>query len=219
MKHTIVSLALLALFLAWGSPSSAVFTQSNSGLFIYSYSENDNDNGLSVSDFESDFYAATDYDSIADIDWDWDTFAFYDKVDAPNTSSPSSRLNLNNLEGKSNEPEEWISGSATTDDPVDFFSVKAGNDFALYWLNPASTSFTWNTSDISGNAAMSHISTWTVSGSSAPVPEAGTLLLFGLGLLGLTGIARKKITAKKTGMKLDFSCSACPGLRSGVTPE
>lgn len=75
---------------------------------------------------------------------------------------------------------------------IDFYSVKAGNQFALYYENPAAVEGTWNTTDINfvagNNPFISHFSAYT----TAPVPEPGTLLLLAFGLLGFGFLKRKK---------------------------
>jgi len=95
------------------------------------------------------------------------------------------------------------SGTWTTTNPgpavdVSFYAVKAGNYFALYLVDPALDSGLWTTADILvGNGEIPSISHLDVlTGSSTPVPEPATMLLFGTGLAGLAGIARRKTHQK-----------------------
>lgn len=80
-----------------------------------------------------------------------------------------------------------------------YYSIKTGsstNDggFELYHVEEGGLSGTWNTDGLE-NRNLSHISFW--SAGSTPVPEPATLLLFGTGLLGMAGFARKRVSAKK----------------------
>ena len=132
----------------------------------------------------------------ADDNWDWDTFAFYDKNDLnesslPDTTSVNDHLTI---KGEFNDEGELKSGSFTTDDPINFYSTKAGNSYDLYWSNPASSSIDWGPTD----KGMSHISAWTVGGGSAPVPEPETWAMLGFGLLGLLLVGRKQKLFQKT---------------------
>lgn len=75
---------------------------------------------------------------------------------------------------------------------IDFYVVKGSNEFALYLVVPAASSGTWNTGNLrtnSGNIpAISHFSGYA---KTTAVPEPMSLLLLGLGLVGVAGFSRK----------------------------
>ena len=118
---------------------------------------------------------------------------FYAKVEFPSeaTTDGSGELTLDYVLSADGESR---SGTWYTDDEISLFSVKTGKSYALYWLDPAATSGTWNTSDLS-DKGISHFSAWTVVTEAPPRlypnPEPTTVLLFGFGLLGIARISRR----------------------------
>jgi hypothetical protein len=89
-----------------------------------------------------------------------------------------------------------IWGTPNAPDAIDFYVVKASNNFAVYSVNPGDNYGSWSTYDLwlnmdgSGNSLeISHLTGYQAS----PVPIPTTLLLFGSGLLGLVGIKRKRL--------------------------
>ena len=88
----------------------------------------------------------------------------------------------------------WYSGTWATDGlwNVSYYTVKAGNYFALYETLQPAFSGTWSTIGLLvGNGQQPEISHLGAVASSVSVPEPATLLLLGLGLVGLAGVRRK----------------------------
>lgn len=117
-------------------------------------------------------------------------FDFYSKIDAPASSGSWMRLTFDSGN---------FTGTWTTDDPIEFYTVKASNQFALYWIDGGATQGFWSTEHLQNKGGkqpqISHLSTWNTLESSEipsnPVPEPGTMILLGIGILGLAGVGRK----------------------------
>jgi len=89
-------------------------------------------------------------------------------------------------------------GTWATEKPIEFYSVKGGTEFAFYWLSTPSSEGFWTTDHLKnggGNVpAISHLSAWNPGTADTVVPEPGTIVLLGLGLLGVVGLGRKKFS-------------------------
>lgn len=82
-----------------------------------------------------------------------------------------------------------VSGETNTFSSMDFLTVNASNDaFIDYVFLSGEYGNTWLVDNMSGDA--------TGVGDSSAIPEPGTIILLGLGLLGLVGIGRKQRPAK-----------------------
>ena len=114
------------------------------------------------------------------------------KVDWPATSNDG--LELSSLIfNDDNEPTSGQWGY-TGMGIVGYLVVKAGPNFAVYEYNDVITgnmpnTGLWDTSDLS-NKGLSHITAYQGQASVVPVPAA--VWLFGSGLIGLVGLARRK---------------------------
>jgi len=87
---------------------------------------------------------------------------------------------------------------------IEFYAIKAGNDYAMYLELGGETNGSWSTFDLwdsyrlagspKASLEISHFTGY--NGTSAPVPEPATMLLLGTGLAGLAGFGRKKFFKK-----------------------
>lgn len=111
---------------------------------------------------------------------------FYAKVDEPATSSGGLTLTYGN---------DMKSGTWSTLDPIDFITVKGGKQYTVWWMNGPASSGDWSTEYLSvgkGNQpSVSHISAWTMK--SISIPEPGTMVLLGFGLLGIVFFSRRRL--------------------------
>lgn len=80
----------------------------------------------------------------------------------------------------------------TTRNVINFYTVTAGNQFAIYFVEPAQSSGNWTTRHLLNSdktiPAISHFSAFT----STPIIEPGTLLLLTFGLLGIVFMRKRK---------------------------
>lgn len=100
---------------------------------------------------------------------------------------------------------ETTGGSSSTETlEVEFYVVKGSNEYALYYMDPGALAGYWTTTHLLTNdqnsvgniPALSHLTvTYSVSNGlpeTNPTPEPGTILLLGVGLIGVAGIGRRK---------------------------
>ncbi len=110
----------------------------------------------------------------------------YNKV--PDNETPGNEVDF---EGGNAKVGTWATADGTS---VEFYTVKAAKEWALYWIDGGASSGDWSTEHVAtrkGNIpTISHLSLWNPS-SNTVVPEPSTVFLLGIGLLGVLGLGRK----------------------------
>ena len=99
-----------------------------------------------------------------------------------------------------NDSEDGLLSGTWTVSPVgntiSLYAIKASRWYAMYVVDPAASTGSWSTFDlwIQKNAGevleISHFNGY--DSNQTPVPEPGTVLLFGTGLAGLAAVGRRR---------------------------
>lgn len=180
------SMFLFAAMLVFGLVSNAA---AYSGTYMFKLTGNDSNTPLATIEFNINKWFSDS--SILHDEVDLDP---YSKVDAPGAGNDIMTLTY---------AADHMSGEWFTDEAVEFYSVKAGTEFAFYWVEGGATSGTWSTEHLlnkGGNIpAISHLSTWNpvtatdpgTAGDTNATPEPATLVLLGIGLMGVATVGRK----------------------------
>lgn len=95
------------------------------------------------------------------------------------------------------------SGEWETDEPIHYFSVKAGNSYTFWQVGPdfPASAGDWTTAQLTNDKGIpqdiSHFTAWTLNGGGPgpgpePIPEPSTVFLMGLGLASLGVTVRKR---------------------------
>ncbi len=185
------SLVFLIVVLVIGMSGSAYAFYANSG--TYMFTTKGNDPGSPNADLTEFKQSIATWMTDNGYSYSTNNLKFYAKTDAPSGTVTQDNGNGSTLDvtyESDNKSGTWTAGAN-----IDFYSVKAGNQYALYWVDPNAASGTWNTHDLTvGNGnnhpEISHISTWHTAESPNPVPVPSTIFLLGIGLISITGIGK-----------------------------
>ena len=97
----------------------------------------------------------------------------------------------------------YLGGDSTTggtvgewcwEEPIKYYSIKGGNQYSVFWVDPSQTTGKWSTEFLLNGGGKqpdtSHISFWTNENTyeTYPNPEPSTVALMGLGLASLIGV-------------------------------
>ncbi len=98
----------------------------------------------------------------------------------------------------------WTLVNAEVNQEISFYTVKGADEYALYFVDPVAITGSFITDHVltkNGNIpALSHFTGAITIGETTGepphvIPEPGTMMLLGLGLLGFAGVVRRKINA------------------------
>lgn len=159
-----------------------VLNYSSLGYGVYLGTFAGNDNPQKASDFLTVVNGINSSIYYNGDDVDLESFA---KVDEPAVSNALMSLTY---------AADKKTGTWSTSEPVDFYTVKATNNFSIWWRDGGATTGNWTTDGIRLNKTdpeISHLSTWNDNNTST-VPEPTTMVLLGMSLLSIGFLAKRK---------------------------
>jgi hypothetical protein len=185
MKKVFLLSLMISALITFGSLSSA-YSYPYSGEYMFTESGNDPGVGSTASlDEKIEDWFLSEKNIIRDISLD-----FFDKVDSSATSSGSGLLTVT-------YDTSYKFGTWAASQPIEFYVVKGGAEFALYWIDGLASEGYWSTEHLTNGGgqvpSISHLSAYNDLDTPAPVPEPATIVLLGTGFLGLAVVGRKKI--------------------------
>ena len=142
----------------------------------------------------------TDFENLIGFFIDNSSFTIVDEnYSSTDDSDPNFTLEFTAMK-EADEPiaGTWTSTGNDQEKVAEFYSVKGGDEYALYYVNPAEHAGIWTTAHLLNNGVnipeISHLSgvitTSTTPPSGGEVPEPATMILVGFGLIGFARIGR-----------------------------
>lgn len=91
------------------------------------------------------------------------------------------------------------SGTWATSEEIEFYTVKAGPEYSIWWLENGKNSGNWTTHGLlAGNKknikqpGISHLTAFNDK-NNTNVPEPGVISMLGIGLISLVGLSRRRL--------------------------